>query len=260
MKKFVRKAFIGGNWKSNNTLADSLAIAKWLNELRFNPANVEVVVAPPTLHIPAVSSALANPNVHLAAQTLSAFGFGAYTGEISAKHLADFHVKWTLHGHSERRSLFGEDDAAVAEKTRFALEAGMSVVLCVGEQLEERRAERTMAVVQRQMQAVIARVTDAAAWDRVVVAYEPVWAIGTGQVATPEQAQAVHAQLRAWLAGQLGAEAAGRLRIVYGGSVTEKNCRALIEQGDIDGFLVGGASLKPAFGEIIAQVDAAFTP
>lgn len=257
MKKFARKAFLGGNWKSNNTLAESLAIIKWLNTLEFNASNVEVVVAPPTIHIPAVVDALKNKNVGIATQTLSSFDFGAYTGEISAKHLADFGVRWTLHGHSERRTLFHEDDAGVAEKTKHALEAGLGVVLCVGEQLEERKAEKTMAVVQRQMKTVIDKLADRTVWERVVIAYEPVWAIGTGQVATPEQAQQVHNQLRRWLEEQLGAELSQKLRIIYGGSVTDKNCKELIEQQDIDGFLVGGASLKPVFADIVRAVDGA---
>lgn len=257
MKKFVRKAFVGGNWKSNNALSDSLAIVTWLNKTSFDPSRLEVVVAPPMIHVPAVASALKNQDIKLAAQTISAHDFGAFTGEISAKHLQDFSVAWTLHGHSERRSLFAEDDALVAKKTRHALEAGLSVVLCVGEQLEERKAQQTMQVVERQMRAVVESLPSKSLWERVVVAYEPVWAIGTGQVATPEQAQEVHAQLRRWISTELGEKTAQEIRIIYGGSVTEKNCQSLITQPDIDGFLVGGASLKPAFAEIIAAVNSA---
>ena len=162
----------------------------------------------------------------------------------------DFGLKWVLTGHSERRSLFGETDAATAAKTKLAVDAGCSAILCIGESLAEREAGETLAVCFRQLAAAAAALA-AADWERVVVAYEPVWAIGTGKVATKEQAQEVHAALRGWVAEHVGAPAADALRIVYGGSVNDANCVALIWEKDIDGFLVGGASLKPEFVDII---------
>ena len=164
--------------------------------------------------------------------------------------MSDFGLKWVLVGHSERRSIFGETDAATAAKARLALDAGASAIVCIGESLGEREAGATMDVCLRQLGAV----ADALApeqWARVVIAYEPVWAIGTGKVASKEQAQEVHAALRAWLATRATPAVAAATRIVYGGSVSAANCAALIAEKDIDGFLVGGASLKPEFADII---------
>ena len=162
---------------------------------------------------------------------------------------------WVLTGHSERRSIFGETDAATAAKTKLALDADLSAIVCIGESLAEREAGETLPVCFRQLAAVVSVLTPAD-WARVVVAYEPVWAIGTGKVATKEQAQEVHAALRAWLAEQVSADVAAATRIVYGGSVSAANCTSLITEKDIDGFLVGGASLKPEFVNIIQSVAA----
>jgi len=162
-------------------------------------------------------------------------------------------LKWVLTGHSERRSIFGEADGATAAKTRLALDAGASAIVCIGESLSEREAGATLPVCFRQLQAVVDAL-EPALWARVVVAYEPVWAIGTGKVATKEQAQEVHAALRAWLAEKVSADVAAATRIVYGGSVSAANCAALIAEKDIDGFLVGGAALKPEFVQIINSV------
>lgn len=175
---------------------------------------------------------------------------GAYTGEISVAHLQNSKIHWTILGHSERRTVFEESDALVASKTKAALEGGISVIFCCGESLEEREAGKTIAVVTRQLEAIKATIATAD-WARIVIAYEPIWAIGTGKVATTEQAQEVHAQIRNWLADQVTPEVAEQTRIIYGGSVSEKNCNDLSKEKDIDGFLVGGASLKPAFIDII---------
>ncbi len=177
-------------------------------------------------------------------------GLGAYTGHVTADVVNDFGLGWVLTGHSEMRSIFGETDAATAQKTRAALDVGASAIVCIGESLAEREAGATLEVCVRQLGAVAAALKPED-WARVVVAYEPVWAIGTGKVATKEQAQEVHAALRGWVAGAAGAEVAAALRIVYGGSVNAANCKALITEPDIDGFLVGGASLKPEFADII---------
>lgn len=179
----------------------------------------------------------------MAAQNVFDKPNGAFTGEISVDQLKDSNITWTLLGHSERRVVLQEDDVFVASKTKAALDGGLGVILCCGESLEQREADQTIKVVTAQLGAVADKVHD---WSKIVVAYEPIWAIGTGKVATTAQAQAVHAAIRAWLKEKVSAEAAEKTRIIYGGSVSEKNCVELSKQTDIDGFLVGGASLKPA--------------
>lgn len=173
---------------------------------------------------------------------------GAFTGEISVSQLKDSGITWAILGHSERRTILQEDDSFVASKTKAALDGGIGVILCCGESLEQREAGTTVDVVTKQLEAVAKVVKD---WSKIVVAYEPIWAIGTGKVATTDQAQEVHAAIRNWLKTGVSAEAAEKTRILYGGSVNEKNCGELAKQADIDGFLVGGASLKPAFVDII---------
>ncbi|KMU74134.1 triosephosphate isomerase [Coccidioides immitis RMSCC 3703] len=175
---------------------------------------------------------------------------GAYTGELSVEQLQDCGISWTLVGHSERRVILKEDDDFAARKTKSAIDGGLSVILCVGETLEEREADKTVDVVTRQLGAVASRLS-AQDWSKLVVAYEPVWAIGTGKVATTEQAQEVHAAVRKYIAESVSPSVAENLRIIYGGSVNEKNCKELAKQADVDGFLVGGASLKPAFVDIV---------
>ena len=252
MNKTIRKYVIGGNWKSNNTLAETHALlSNILNKLAFNSERADVLVFPSTIHLLETAQKLTNKNVQVGAQNISKFAFGAYTGETSALHLADLGVHWTLLGHSERRALFSESSELVAEKTRFALENSLKVVLCIGESLQERESQKTLEVIESQLRSVKDKLENKAQWDNIVVAYEPVWAIGTGKVATPAQAQEVHLFIRKWVRENIGEELAQKVRIIYGGSVTEKNCKELIEQGDIDGFLVGGASLKPAFTDIV---------
>ena len=162
--------------------------------------------------------------------------------------LNDFGIKWTILGHSERRHVFGESDALVGEKVGFALKNNLSVMACIGEQLEEREANKTMEVCERQLNAMKPHIDN---WDNVVIAYEPVWAIGTGKTASPDQAQDVHDAIRAWVSKNVSKDAAAKTRIMYGGSVTDKNADELIMKKDVDGFLVGGASLKEAFADII---------
>jgi len=167
---------------------------------------------------------------------------GAFTGEISVSQLKDSGINWSILGHSERRTILGESDEVVASKTKVATEGGVSVIWCCGESLEEREAGKTVDVVERQLAAVSAKIGD---WKNVVIAYEPIWAIGTGKVATTQQAQDVHAAIRKWLKANVSDKVAEETRILYGGSVNGKNCKELAKQEDIDGFLVGGASLKP---------------
>ena len=216
-----------------------------------------MAIFPPTIHLSEVVSKNPKKSVSIGCQNFSKLPFGAFTGEFSHTHISDLGVHWTLIGHSERRSLFGESDQIVADKTKFALENNFGVVLCIGESLQERDNNKTMDVINRQLVAVDALISDKQSWQQIVIAYEPVWAIGTGKVASPEQAQEVHKWVRKWLSGFLGVEGSNATRIIYGGSVTEKNCKELIEQPDIDGFLVGGASLKPAFVDIVAFADKA---
>jgi triosephosphate isomerase len=244
----MRRYLVGGNWKSNGTLEFAKTFPKEvLNNLKFDPKRVEVVVAPTALHVTTVLANTSN-NVQVATQNLSLTGNGAYTGELSAEMIKDLGVRWTLTGHSERRTLYHETDKEVGLKTKRALEFGFSVMACIGEQLNERESNQTRAVNERQLNAIREQCED---WTNIVIAYEPVWAIGTGKTATPEIAQETHAQIREWLAKNVSAQARDSVRILYGGSVTDKNAAELISQRDIDGFLVGGASLKPAFHTIV---------
>ena len=244
----MRKYLIGGNWKCNGNIAFAKSFpAEVLNALKYDTSKVEVVVAPTALHLSTVQSGITN-NVHVATQNLSLTGNGAYTGEFSAEMIKDMGVSWTLTGHSERRTLYHETDADVALKTKVALDHGFSVIACIGEYLEERESGKTRDVNERQLNAIREHVED---WSKVVIAYEPVWAIGTGKTATPEIAQETHAEIREWLGKNVSKEAQDSVRILYGGSANAKNAADLISQADIDGFLVGGASLKPAFTTIV---------
>lgn len=245
----MRRLMVGGNWKCNGTMAFAKSHSTdVLNKLKFDPKKVEVVVAPTALHIPAVQAVLGN-NVHVATQNLSLTGNGAFTGEFSTDMLVDAGITHTLTGHSERRTLYGETDADVGKKTKVAVDAGLTVLACIGELLEEREGGKTKDVNTRQLNAIRELCDD---WSKIVIAYEPVWAIGTGKTATPEIAQETHAEIRDWLKANVSAAAADSTRILYGGSVTDANAAELISMPDIDGFLVGGASLKPAFDVIVS--------
>jgi triosephosphate isomerase len=243
-----RKYFIGGNWKSNMTVASVEShINTVLNTLEINPDKLEVLVAPTFIHL-AQTKQLISPAIHVSAQTCSPEGVGAFTGEIAASQLKDFGIHWVIIGHSERRTLFGDTDLVISKKVTQALSSSISIVLCIGENLSEREANQTFDVLRRHLSAVKDSVTD---WSRIVVAYEPVWAIGTGRNATPEQAQEAHHFIRTWLGENINDAVARETRIIYGGSVTDLNAKDLIVQPDVDGFLVGGASLKPAFKTIV---------
>ncbi|QKX58338.1 uncharacterized protein TRUGW13939_05460 [Talaromyces rugulosus] len=242
-----RQFFVGGNFKMNG-VADSIkSIVNNLNAAKRDPST-EVVVSPPALYLALVRE-LADSSIGVSAQNVYDKPNGAFTGELSVEQLKDAKIDWTLVGHSERRVLLREDDDFVARKTKAAIDGGLSVILCIGESLEEREANKTIEVVTRQLDAV-AKLLSEAEWAKVVIAYEPIWAIGTGKVATTAQAQEVHASIRQWLQ-KISASVAENTRIIYGGSVSEKNCRELAKEKDVDGFLVGGASLKPAFVDII---------
>ncbi|EME47278.1 hypothetical protein DOTSEDRAFT_145785 [Dothistroma septosporum NZE10] len=242
----ARQFFVGGNFKMNGDIKTIKEIVQRLNDAKFDP-NTEVVISPPALYLLLTREHLRS-GLEVAAQNVFDKPNGAFTGEISVSQLKDSNITWTLVGHSERRVILQESDAFIASKTKTALDGGLGVILCVGETLEQREGNKTKEVVLSQLSAVAKEVKD---WSKVVVAYEPVWAIGTGKVATTEQAQEVHKDIREWIEKELGSQAAEKTRIIYGGSVSEKNCKELAKENDIDGFLVGGASLKPAFVDII---------
>lgn len=208
----------------------------------------EVVIAPPAPYLYWAKEHLKAPTVSIGAQNAFDKASGAYTGEISVEQLKDVGTKWVILGHSERRTIIKESDEFVADKTKFALDNGLGVILCIGETLEEKKADKTLEVVNRQVDAVVEKVKD---WSQVVIAYEPVWAIGTGLAATPEDAQEIHKAIREHLAEKIGQEAASTVRILYGGSANAKNAPTFKDKPDVDGFLVGGACLKPEFVDII---------
>jgi len=239
--KSSRRPFIGGNWKSNGTKASIDALVKKLNANKV-PQSVDAVVAPTFLHLDLVLRTL-DKSYQVSAQNCSQYGTGAYTAEIAASQLSDYGVPWVILGHSERRQLFHTTDDVVAKQVTIALKNGLSVIACVGETLDERKKNHTWTVIEKQLNAISGAVK-ASEWDKVVVAYEPVWAIGTGETATPQQAQEVHRQIREWAEKKVGRDVANKLRVIYGGSVKGSNADELFTQKDIDGFLVGGASLQ----------------
>jgi len=248
----MKQKLIAGNWKMNGSLAANDALVQGIAQgLRAALAgkHAQVAVCVPAAYLSQVQHLTQNSGIELGAQDLSAHEQGAYTGEISAAMLKDFAVRFAIVGHSERRQYHAESDELVATKAQRALSAGITPIVCVGETLAEREAGQTEEVVKRQLAAVIH--TNGHCISEIVVAYEPVWAIGTGQTATPEQAQAVHAVLRAQL--QAATAHADRVQILYGGSMNAANAAQLLSQPDIDGGLIGGAALKPAdFLTIIA--------
>ena len=248
----MRPLWVLGNWKMNGRAAMADALLDALKAGLGTVAGVKVGVAPPFPYLARVADRLQGTAISRGAQSVCAFEDGAYTGEVSAGMLADLGCTWVLIGHSERRSLFAETDAQVARKAQTALAAGLLPVICLGETRAEREAGQTEAVLARQLDAVIAVLQSAP--DRCVLAYEPVWAIGTGLTATPEQAQAVHAFLRARMGAQ-GVATADQVPILYGGSMKPGNADALLAQPDVDGGLIGGASLSAP--EFIAIVEAA---
>jgi triosephosphate isomerase (TIM) len=248
----MRKTIIAANWKMNMTVSEAQSyLDTFLLEIG-DENRAEVVIVPPFTAIPAVSERLSNvQNVKAGAQNMSAEKGGAFTGEISAAMLREFFVRFVVLGHSERRTLFGETDEVVNRKVRAALEATLKPIICIGETLEQRDAGKVNEVLEKQLQGSLAGLSTRELQE-IVIAYEPVWAIGTGRTATPDQAQEAHAFIRKTLGEIAGQPAAEKIRIQYGGSVKPDNTEALMSQPDIDGALVGGASLDPrAFAEIV---------
>lgn len=238
----MRQKLVAGNWKMNGSAASIQTLINGIKEGLAAINNAEVAVCPPFVYLAQVSQALAGTPVAIGAQNLSHEAPGAFTGEIAAQMLCDFNCKYVIVGHSERRTLYGETDQIVAKKYAAAIQQGLKPILCVGELLSEREADHTEAVIARQLDAVIA-VNGINAFAQGVIAYEPVWAIGTGKTASPAQAQAVHAFIRAKLASQ-APEVAQKVQILYGGSMKPDNAADLMAMPDIDGGLIGGASLK----------------
>lgn len=231
----------------NGSTSSIDGIIACLTDGRLSKTMTEVVVAPPAIYLQYVRQKLPSA-ISVASQNCYKESKGAFTGETSAEMIKDVGGEWVILGHSERRHKIGETDELIGEKVSHALKAGLKVIACIGELLSEREAGKTADVVFRQTKAIADNITD---WNNVVIAYEPVWAIGTGKTASPAQAQEVHHQLRDWLAQNVSPSVSSKTRIIYGGSVTAGNAQELALQPDVDGFLVGGASLKPDFVEIV---------
>lgn len=248
----MRKPVIAGNWKMYKLLADSVATGLELRPLVANANHCDVVIAPVFTSLKTVADRLEGSNIRIAAQDCSTEQkHGAHTGEVAADMLKDVGATHVILGHSERRHLYGETDEAVNKKAHAALTAGLFAILCVGETLEQRQMSEAQNVVQRQIDGAMRGLTQGDL-ERIIIAYEPVWAIGTGHTATPEQAQEMHAFIRRIFAEKFAREAANALRILYGGSVKPDNIARLMKEKDIDGALVGGASLNAqTFAEIV---------
>ena len=237
----MRKPIIAGNWKMNKTASEGVELVKELMPL-VKDAQCDVVVCVPATDLYAVGQAIKGSNVKLGAQNVHFAKSGAFTGEISADMLKELGVEYVIIGHSERRQYFGETDETVNKRTIAALEAGLTPIVCVGESLEERESGKTNAVLEKQIKGAFAGIS-ADDFKKIVIAYEPVWAIGTGKTATPDMAEATHAFIRKVVAGLYGA-LADEVVIQYGGSMKPENSKALVAQADIDGGLIGGAALK----------------
>lgn len=250
-----RTPLLAGNWKMHGTQAETRALAGSLARTVGDLTDREVLIAPPFTSLGAARECIAGTRIHLGAQNVHGEPRGAFTGEISAPMLLEAGCTHVIVGHSERRQLFGETDAGVNARARAAVASGLVPIVCVGETLDEREAGETGAVVDRQVRAALEGL-DAAGLGRVVIAYEPVWAIGTGRTATPAQAGEVHGRIRALVATLAGREVADGMRILYGGSVKPENIDALMAEPDIDGALVGGASLDAAQFTRIVRFEA----
>jgi triosephosphate isomerase len=239
----MRKPLIAGNWKMNTDTQGATALAGAIAERAVEADGAELLVCPPSVYLSTVRTALGNAQVALGAQNMYHEPSGAFTGETSGAMLKDSGVSYVILGHSERRHVLGETDADINKKTVAALAAGLKPIVCVGELLEERESGKTAEVIRSQFEGSLAGIS-AEAMKSIVIAYEPVWAIGTGKVATPDQAEAVHADLRKQLLERYNEAVADTVRILYGGSVKPDNAAELMGQPNIDGALIGGASLK----------------
>ena len=248
-----RRPLIAGNWKMFKTRGEARDTVEQLKQLLGPSLSVDVVVCPPFSALSAVEKVIRESEIQLAAQNVHWDDEGAFTGEVSTAMLSDCGCRYVILGHSERRQFFHESDAIIHRKIGKVLTTELTPILCVGESLEEREAERANGVIHGQLEADLGELTASEA-SRIIVAYEPIWAIGTGRTATPEIAQNVHGLIRQWLSERYAVQVASRIRILYGGSVKPDNARELMAQEDIDGALVGGASLDPqSFATIIRE-------
>ena len=255
MNRKYRKTVIAGNWKMNMLASEIKPFMEQLKENLPKTRACDVVLCTPAPLLPAMIKAGKDCKVAAGGQDVSKYEKGAYTGEVSAAQLADIGAKYCIVGHSERRQYHGEDDMLINAKTKALLEKGIAPIICVGESLEQREMNLTMEYVAYQVKAALSGI-DATKLRRCIIAYEPIWAIGTGKTATAEQAQEVCEGIRAVIRGIYGARPARAVSILYGGSMNAKNARELLAQPDIDGGLIGGASLKPVdFSEIIKATD-----
>ena len=247
----MRKPVIAGNWKLYNTSNEAFELVSTLAPLVKQVQDIEIIVAPVFTVLRDVARALAGSNVYLAGQDCFWEEEGAYTGEVSPKMLKDAGCSHVIIGHSERRQFFCETDETVNRKIRTALKGGLTVLFCIGETLEERESDKTFLVLKKQISGGLAGITKDQL-DKIIIAYEPVWAIGTGRTASDSQAQDAHSFIREFLSGLYGKKTADLIRILYGGSVKPENIKGLMAQPDIDGALVGGASLKAeSFASIV---------
>ena len=250
----TRRKIIAGNWKMNTRRSDAVQLAKKIVAAVGDKSPVEVALCPPAVYLSAIAEAVAGTPVELGAQNLYAAGDGAYTGEVNAGMLTDVGCRMVILGHSERRQLMGETDACVSKKLHAALAGNLLPIVCVGETLEQRESDETEQVIETQIRGSLAGLDKVQAAG-IVIAYEPVWAIGTGKTASPEQAEAVHAFIRSLLGKMFSTDIAGQMRIQYGGSVKPNNAAELLGQPNIDGALVGGASLNA--DDFLAIIEAA---
>jgi len=252
----MRRPMIAGNWKMYKTTGETVAFISQLKRLVANSTHCEIILAPPFTALAEAIKASFGSNIAISAQNLYWEKEGAYTGEVSAPMLADLGCRYCIIGHSERRQYFGETNQTVRRKIQAALDANLTPIVCVGEILSDRESNQTLTVIQAQFQEGFANLTPQD-FSRIVIAYEPVWAIGTGRTATPEMATEVHHMIRLLAQELFGPDEASRLRILYGGSVNPGNIQGLMEKEDIDGALVGGASLKPdSFAAIVNYLPA----
>lgn len=252
-EQISRKHVVAGNWKMFKTRDEAQATVREVVGLVGNIQNVDIVVCPPFTALGAVEEVLTGSVVQLGAQNVHWQDEGAFTGEVSVSMLADYGCSHVIIGHSERRHYFQESDEVIQDKLERVLNTELVPILCIGESLEAREADRVQEVIPSQLERALRELTDPQT-SRIIIAYEPVWAIGTGRTATPELAEKVHLLIRSWLSDHSSVGVADQVRILYGGSVTPENAGQLIEQENIDGFLVGGASLDaPSFAKIVQQ-------
>ncbi len=251
----MRKPIVAGNWKMNKTLSEAIDLVDKIKNGSKEVDNVDIIVSPPFVSIKSVVDGLKGSNVQVAAQNCHWEESGAYTGEISVSMIKSTGAEFVIVGHSERRKYFSETDEVVNKKAKLVLASGMTPIICIGETLEERESDKTFEVVERQVKGAFSGMEEEKA-EQVILAYEPVWAIGTGKTATPDQAQEVHSKIRALIEELYSGDIAQSKRILYGGSMKPDNCEELMKEPDIDGGLIGGASLKhDSFTDIIRKTS-----